>query len=215
MVPNIFFESLQFIYNGNRPDYSDSLILTIRFQDGDADLGLNSNVTAFPYENYNPIIDSKGFKVTKGGKNYSLPFRVIRGNGSLEAYSSIDNRPPYNCNDYEILTMDTKKDTFLIKKNSDSKNIFVDFYKKKKGLYERIVFNAGCEYSFNARFPVLQNKFVNESVFGTITYVMADNIFRYVINKDTFRIKVYIKDRALHSSNVVVSPDLLLFNSKK
>ena len=209
MVPHISFESLQFIYN---PQSTDSLILTLQFQDGDADLGLNSNATQFPYEAYNHIVDSKELRVTKGGKNYSPPFWVRKGNGSLGSYSPTDNRPPYNCNDYEILTIDGKKDTFFIKKNENNKNIFIDFYRKKKGLYERIIFNPGCEYSFNARFPVLQNKFVNESVYGTIRYVMVDNDFRYVISRDTFRIEVYIKDRALNNSNVAQSPDLLLFD---
>jgi hypothetical protein len=62
---------------------------------------------------------------------------------------------------------------------------------------------------FNERFPVLGE---SEPLEGTITYAMNDTGFldNFDLNTTVFRLKIQIKDRALHKSNIVYTGDLTL-----
>jgi hypothetical protein len=62
---------------------------------------------------------------------------------------------------------------------------------------------------FNERFPVLGDSGPLE---GTIKYAMNDTGFldNFDINTTVFRLKIQIKDRALHKSNIVYTGDLTL-----
>lgn len=111
----------------------------------------------------------------------------------------------------------TKLDTFYIAKNEQNRNIFVDFFRKRSGEYEfidwtRAFSENGCGPDFNARFPVFDEKILqNENpIEGTIRYSMQSEGFRLLLRNDTFKIQVRILDGSFNSSNTVESPDLTL-----
>ncbi len=223
IIPNISHSRLEFI--PVNPG-SDSLILYLNFEDGDGDIGLEGNQNAYPYHPFNFIIDKNRRLVTIGGTENEPPFYSIPLNNNFEPaaeevlYSETDSRPSYNCQNYEIIEYtDAQKqvqvDTFLIEKNPNNKNIYVEFYRKINGSYEFIDWGkafstTSCGTDFNARFPVFDSDNLGKSLSGTLRYAMVSEGFNIILKKDTFKIRTYIKDRALHDSNYAESPDITL-----
>lgn len=228
IIPRISYNRMEFYPQGGNA--SDSLILYINFEDGDGDIGLRSTDDQYPYQPYNFIIDADRKLVTYGGKNFKLPFYSIpldrngRPARNETFFSDTDTRGPFNCQQYEIIELcnnndcsTTRVDTVFIEKNINNKNIYVDFYRKVNGQYRFLDWtNAfrtdGCGVDFHARFPIFDNDNLGKSLTGTLRYAMLSEGFGIILKKDTFKVQVYIKDRALHDSNVVESPDLTLDN---
>lgn len=228
IIPKISYNRVEFF---DEATGSDSLILYINFEDGDGDIGLRGSEENYPYNKYNFIIDSSNPRkfVFIGGDNYTPPFYSAFDENfnrlpQQTLFSETDIRRPYNCEQYEEVeyfpsqTATTAKiDTFLVARNPNNQNIFVDFYRKVNGNYEFLdwanVFSSnGCGGNFNARFPIFDTDNLGKSLSGTLRYSMLSAGFGIVLKKDTFKLKVYIKDRALHDSNVIESPDLTLDN---
>jgi hypothetical protein len=63
---------------------------------------------------------------------------------------------------------------------------------------------------FNERFPVLADS--KSPLEGTLTYAMSYTGFLADFNGLVIRLKIQIKDRALHKSNIVYSEDFQLRN---
>ena len=217
VIPSIIFESLEYKKSPNNIS-QDSLILTINFIDGDGDLGLSNDEINFPYHPYNAIIDNDFVWVTYGSQDINTPFYVYQPDGSYYFFSNDDERPPFNCSDYIIDTVNTTAilDTFYIQKNENNKNIFVEFYKKNGDEFEFIdwtrVFDQefGCGINFDSRFPRLNIGNSSQSLNGKLRYGMVSYGFNYVLNNDIFKIKVKIKDRNLNTSNIAESPEVTL-----
>jgi len=228
IIPKISYNRVEFF---DQTAGSDSLILYLNFEDGDGDIGLRSNEDTYPYHPYSFIADSSvpSRLVILNGINYTPPFYSVRDNRfqflpEERLFSETDTRRSFNCEQYEVVeyypsqsATTTRIDTFLIERNSNSNNIFVDFYRKVNGDYEFLdwanVFSSnGCGGDFNARFPIFDTDNLGKSLSGTLRYSMLSAGFGIVLKKDTFKLKVYIKDRALHDSNVIESPDLTLDN---
>lgn len=228
VIPKISFNRAEFYpIDGN---VTDSLILYVNFEDGDGDLGLRSNEDTYPYHPFNFVIDSKRSFVMIGKTDNEPPFYSIPLDNRFrplepeKLYSETDNRRPFNCQDYEIIeyfpnadAVQTEVDTFLIQKNPNNKNIYVDFFRKVNGDYEfldwaKAFSSTGCGTDFNARFPIFDSDNLGKSLTGTLRYSMLSEGFGIILRQDTFKLRVYIKDRALHDSNVIESPDLTLNN---
>lgn len=222
IIPNISYEKLEYIASDIT---SDSLILYLNFEDGDGDVGLEGTENEYPYHPFNFILDSEGKRVTIGGNSYTPPFYSVPLDYSFRPiaegvlFSEADNRPSFSCRDYEIIEYfvgqnQTETDTFYIQKNPNHRNIYIEFYRKVGNNYEFIdwntVFGSGCNLDFNARFPIFDKDNMGRSLSGTLRYAMVSSGFEIILKKDTFKIKTYIKDRALHDSNYAESPDLTL-----
>ena len=227
-VPAISFVDLKFIDART----TDSLILTFDFTDENGDIGLISDDdVCIPYHPFSVVVDSSMRKiVTLSGENYRLPFFTIpvsvvdidEENDRLILYRCVsdysteimihskktDNRPLYNCEDYEIIG----EDTVYVVRNEYHFNFFLNFQRKKNGAYENIdfkrIFNTtDCTVgNFNSRIPV----FDSQAKSGTITYSINSLAFKGAFLDDSIRISFYIFDRTLNQSNTVYSPDFLL-----
>ena len=216
-IPSISFDKLEYIKSKNNTN-QDSLILTISFTDGDGDLGLSNDDVLFPYNPYNAIIDENLNWVTFGADNIVPPLYLYKPNGSYELFSNNDSRPAFSCQDYIIDTVfqTTQLDTFYIQKNENNKNIFVDFYKKNGNEYEFIdwtrIFDQelACGLNFNSRFPPLNISSNTQSISGQLKYAMVSYGFETVLNNQTFKLKIRIKDRSLNNSNLIETQDLTL-----
>ena len=179
---------------------------------------LSNEEIYFPYHPYNAIIDENLNWVTIGSKEITPPLYVYEPNGLLSLYSNEDNRPSFNCENYIIDTISssTELDTFYIEKNENNKNIYVEFYRKIGSEFEFIdwkkIFDEeyGCGIDFNSRFPPLNIGNSSQILNGKLRYGMVSYGFNMILKNDIFKLKVYIKDRALNQSNIIETPEVTL-----
>ncbi|MAR65482.1 MAG: hypothetical protein CMB83_06135 [Flammeovirgaceae bacterium] len=216
-MPVISFENMIFKKSENNFT-QDSLILTINFIDGNGDLGLSNDENSYPYHQYNAIIDESFNWVTIGSNDVNPPLYIYEPNGAITLFSDIDNRSEFNCNDYIIETSNSsnQSDTFLIQKNINNKNIYIEFYKKIGNDFELIdwtrVFDEeyGCGIDFNSRFPPLNIGNANQVLQGKLRYGMVSYGFENVLENNIFKLRIFVKDRALNSSNTIESKEVTL-----
>ena len=201
-VPAIEFESLDFIDT----EGIDSLILSFSFEDGGGDLGLNNaiNDLVFPYHIYSWIIDANDSLVSISDPSielplYKIPILVEVGpNGQTtfffdhslrEIFSETDNRPSYDCENYEFLGTDT----IFVARNEFHNNFHVQFFEKFNGSYSEIDFGTifgsdDCDLgNFNGRIPV----FDPNGKEGVITYSMLSQLFRLSFQDDTIQLRFW------------------------
>ena len=112
-------------------------------------------------------------------------------------------------------------DTLYVIKNENRNNIFVEFLKLRgsdsngEDTYEVIDWTRafdvnGCGPDFNARFPIFDVQSLNSSLEGTIKYAMTSSGFNVLIRNDVFKLRIKIKDRKGHDSNIIETRNLTL-----
>lgn len=82
-------------------------------------------------------------------------------------------------------------------------NLFVDYYEKQNGVWTLMNLPA----TLNARIPHLSDN-VPESIEGKLTILTYIN--NYSSPYDTVKLSFYLVDRALHKSNVVETPEIII-----
>ena len=202
--PSISFKSIIFKELDNLPD---SLILSLEFKDGDGDLGLGTNELGEPYHDIWFFRKADNTLLTYSDR-FTPPY---------------DTLPPYEF-PYTCLNYSTNRgiegyenDTLYFQQNENHWNIFVEYFVKKNGVYTEfdweIAFPPQCSDSFNGRFPVMTD-LSNSPLEGVLRYGMTSSGFKILFRNDTLKLRVRIKDRALHTSNVFETPDFVLKNIK-
>jgi hypothetical protein len=256
-TPQIEFDKVQFVDAA-----TDSLILYIKFKDGDGDLGLDNTdprYIDYPYNNsfffqaHNGVLDTipTTIRIAQSTQTqYDLLNITNASNGKLvfprtrknPLYSSL---PPYNCVDYEYL-VDRKllirktdyavldktvritdtlgvapdlyfqiQDTLLVKTNPNHYNIEIDFL-VKRGDNDFVEFDWRKEYctqSYDGRFPVLSER--PGALEGTLRYTMNSVGFTNIFSIKVLKLRIQIKDRALHRSNIIETPEFTLDKIRK
>lgn len=207
--PEIEFRSLEYI---DYADDVDSMLLRFDFEDGDGDIGLSDDYFGYPYHRFNVVVDSFDSLVSISDSNVVLPFYLIDpyGIGEKTLFSETDNRPLYSSCDY-YYDPNVLDDTIFIQENEYNNNFYIDILKRKNGVYSKFYFNnSTCDLvNFNSRIPIFDSEHDGKSLSGTITYYLSSIGWANVLTPDTFKIRFYIYDRALHKSNVVESPEYL------
>ncbi len=235
--PEISFESLRYVPVEGID--KDSLVLVLKFQDGNGDVGLDVTESYCPYHNYNYVVDSS-FNLVTISSDSKPPFYIWNPstnsqigpvlqqnscNDEIELFSETDNRPAFDCLFYEIVTQGETSDTCYVVRNKYSRNIFVSFEVKRNGVYIPFEFDESvrqetsgaisCTFGsiWDTRFPILdQINFEEEKpLAGSLEYVMTSNGFELNLRNETFRIQAQIVDRSLNESNIVYSPDFTIF----
>ena len=220
-TPFVEFESIEY----NEVDGPDSLVLSFRFEDGDSDIGLGNDLVDLlkPYQIYNFIIDSNDNAITISDDEavppfFSAPVLLDQIDGVpvyrffidlKDPFSDVDNRPPYDCENYEIMG----DDTVYVSRNEFHHNFHVEFLERQTSgeftaLDFQSIFNSDdCNLgNFNGRIPI----FDSNGKEGLITYTMLSQAFRLAFQDDSIKIRFWVYDRALNKSNVVESPAFLL-----
>jgi hypothetical protein len=82
-------------------------------------------------------------------------------------------------------------------------NLVITYYERQMGAYKQI--DLGIPFS--ARIPLLNPLDPGRAIKGTITDTLTMNPHPVY---DTIKFDVFIYDRALHKSNVVTTPDIIL-----
>jgi len=192
VVPQIEFEYVEF----KEVDGPDSLIVSVKFEDGDGDMGLTSSDIYDPYHPYDVVLDENNDTIRIGSR---------------------PGLPEYNPIDYIILRNQDGEatDTILVEINENHYNYFVRFFTRKNGQYTEFDWRADPYYqTFNGRFPLL-NRDVQDGQLkqrpleGSLRYGMTSSGWLFLF-RDTLKISVQIQDRALNKSNTVESPDFTL-----
>lgn len=211
LVPSIEFDDIYFKEVGTSSD-KDSLVLSIKFKDGDGNLGLD------PSELYEPYNDVYFFLYNGDTVTYKLKRTIPALDSLLPDFIS-----PYNCINWEIITVDqTILDTLYFQLNPNHYNIFIDFLvKNNDGTFTEFDWRTAftypnCGIPFDGRFPIL-SKDLNQPVplEGKIHYGMTSVGFKFQFSIKTLKLRIYIQDRALNQSNVIETPEFTLQSIKR
>jgi len=142
---------------------------------------------SYPVE---PVIQYTQFGVMRSVNNYDslgvLSISYTDGDGDIGLYDS-DTVEPYKY------------------------NFYLKFMQMVNGHLEEIVL-PDSSFGFNARIPILTPAGRNKNIKGDISIDLQLYYAWPLLKSDTIAFEVYIKDRALHQSNVVQTP---LFVIKK
>jgi hypothetical protein len=145
----------------------------------------------FPPE---PIITFNGFAKIDDGSGADnrgvIEISYQDGDGDI-GLTQMDTVPPY---DYNLIIR------YFEKKNGQFEEVFLTYYNSETQEYDTI--------NLNARIPLLTPTGKNKSIKGIIQDTIYIN--NYSSPYDTVRFEVYILDRALHQSNTVSTPQIVI-----
>jgi hypothetical protein len=148
----------------------------------------------FPVE---PTLAYKNFIITHTMEGKAdigiLVLSFTDGDGDI-GLSSADTLPPFNPGSKYFF------------------NFYITLYKKENGQYEKIIF-PDTNFTFNSRIPEIELTGNSKSIKGDIEYRFDLQIMKAYLNLDTIQIETFIYDRALHKSNIIVTPDIIINNS--
>ncbi len=143
-------------------------------------------VEEFPIE---PMITFNSFnKIPNGGNvdNYGiLLIDFTDGDGDV-GLKNTDIQPPF----------DTASVYYY--------NFFIDYYEKQRGTFVK----PALFETFNARIPILNTSTEKQPLKGTISIEVPINNFASTY--DTIRFDCRICDRALHISNTITTPEIIV-----
>jgi hypothetical protein len=165
------------------------------------------------------VIVSMTFGCTKPEETASVTPKIKYNGCDLIKYSDAANQIHYDLNlhigfedgdgDLGLESNDT-----LPPFNTDSKyyfNIFIEYYERINGQYTQLTnkypFTFGDTINYNGRVPNLTPNSKHKGIQGDIAYKLEDVI---PIAGDEIKFKIWIYDRALHKSNIVESPGIVL-----
>ncbi len=84
-------------------------------------------------------------------------------------------------------------------------NYFLNLYQYINDTLRKFIF-PDSNVNFNARIPDLTPDGVNKAIKGSIEYEFELYQMIPFLESDTIAFEIYIKDRALHQSNVIMTP---------
>ncbi|WP_057936605.1 hypothetical protein [Algoriphagus resistens] len=189
-IPKISFKSMEYAPTSG----SDSLIISLDFQDAEGDLGLSATDDDPPFHDVDYQRNSAGDLITYSTRPSDAP-----------SYNPID----WLVN--PLVGTEQVNDTIWVKQNPNQYNIFVKFFIKRNGQFTEYRWQDPPFYStFNGRFPRILTSDTGQAVEGNISYGMLSTGWESIFRNDTIRIDVSIQDRALNRSNEVSSPEVTL-----
>jgi hypothetical protein len=99
--------------------------------------------------------------------------------------------------------------TWYIELNSNHYNITVKFLvKQSDNSFREFDFREEYCSTYDGRFPELSDS--KRALEGTLRYVMEGTGFLSTFSVNTLKLEIQIKDRALHTSNVIETPEFTL-----
>lgn len=210
LTPEIEYQNLVFV---DVPDASepDSLLLFIKFRDGDGNLGLQPNETGCYLAGNDTIcFNEKNYFFSLQDGHY-LNYEDKRTNPNLADLP--DYVKPFDCINWEIVYDNTSQpqDTLYFELNENHYNIFVDFLvKQPDGSFEEFDWREEFCTTYDGRFPILaKEKDLSKAtpLEGTLRYAMLSTGFKFQFSIKTLKLRVQIQDRLLNKSNVIETPE--------
>ncbi|MFZ1806019.1 MAG: hypothetical protein WAU36_02290 [Cyclobacteriaceae bacterium] len=208
-TPEIEFENIVF---KETPDLSDadSLILFIKFRDGDGNLGLQPSELGCNEDLSICYNEKFYFKLVEGDQ--AVNYAVKRANPDLDLP---DYTPPFDCTNWELVFDNSSTpqviDTVYFELNPDHYNIFLDFLvKQNDGSFQEFDWRTEFCSTYDGRFPILAKNSdlsLNNPVEGTLRYAMLSTGFKLQFSIKTLKLRIQIQDRVLNKSNIIETPE--------
>lgn len=210
VVPEIEFENIVF---KDIPDPSepDSLLLFIKFRDGDGNLGLEPNETGCYLSGNDTICFNEKFFYRSVIDGRPLNYAEKRTNPDFADLP--DYVKPFDCINWEIVydNAGLPTDTVYFELNPNHYNIFIDFLvKQADGSFEEFDWREEFCTTYDGRFPILakdKNLSVAGPIEGTLRYAMLSTGFKFQFSIKTLKLRVQIQDRLLNKSNIIETPE--------
>lgn len=209
-TPEIEFENLVF---KETPDLSDadSLILFIKFRDGDGNLGLAPGEIGC-VDDAQTICYNERFYFTLVENGELVNYEDKRTNPSLNLPDYV---PPFDCTNWELVFDNSSPpkiiDTVYFELNPDHYNIFIDFLvKQNDGSFQEFDWRKEFCTTYDGRFPILAKNAdlsLKNPVEGTLRYAMLSTGFKLQFSIKTLKLRVQIQDRLLNKSNIIETPE--------
>jgi hypothetical protein len=236
IIPKIEFDNIRTVDVADPTEY-DSVIVSIKFKDGDGDLGHGGTETDPPfnriwYRLINAIptcedtVDPPCKKISyidEGNLTNVVRYSLRRTNSNYDTLHAFVK--PFSCDHYEIVRTDDNQiiDTVYVDYNPRTFNFFCDIYVKEPGpngpvfiKYDWSI-NGQCpppgSGGFYSNFGVLgQNgdPDLGLPLEGVIKFKIASNTIYQALKNETLKFKIRILDRAGHYSNEVESKEFIL-----
>ncbi len=138
-----------------------------------------------------PAIEFKSFEKIPNGTNIddkgSISITFTDGDGDMGLNPS-DTNPPFDKNGQNYF------------------NYIIRFIEKQNGKFVDIT--DSLPMTLNVRFPRIESKTKTQSLKGYIEFEIFIN--NYGSTFDTVKFDVYIMDRALHKSNTITTPEIVV-----
>ncbi|MBL7834877.1 MAG: hypothetical protein JNK18_13045 [Cyclobacteriaceae bacterium] len=152
-----------------------------------------------PNYGYLPAFDPGGCGDYAAVSGVLVPMKTVDSSFEIQAIKTINGRK------YAKI-----RGSLLYKQNPNHYNIEIKFFRFQGGNF--VEFDWFKEYciTFNGRFPTSLNDFPtykDRPIDGSIRYAMPNTSFLAVFGSTRLRISARIRDRALHVSNEVVTPE--------
>ena len=226
-IPEIEFGKVSFVKTPNLAD-ADTLNLSVRFKDGDGDIGLlaneNSDDLRFAERFYRKINKDSLYILRNNATSIAIAnnpafirYKTKRINPNYDTLPAFAK--PFDCTNWEIVYKTTNNiksvvDTVYFQLNPNHYNIFVDFLVSKNddsGEFVEFDFRKEFCVTYDGRIPVLAKEAGQETPLqGTINYAMIGTGFELIFTTRSIKLRIQIQDRALNKSNVIISEPFTL-----
>lgn len=214
-TPRIEYRDVLFKNVGDNSD-PDSLVISIRFEDGDGDLGLRTTESAPPFQ-------LKNFYSNKTGQLFNFAQEPAENLMTLSDVNVIDTLPPYE-DFYRCIRWDTQHgltyqdgtpltDTVYFQFNKRYHNIYIDYFVLENGAFQKFDWKKeiDCSVDYNGRFPLLNDDPDKKRVLeGNLRYGMVSTGFKNIFGNKTMKLRIQISDRKGHFSNIIETPEFTL-----
>ena len=217
VIPSIELLDVTFKPGNLAQQIQDTLIITLKFRDGDGDLGIGPDDSA-TWDSYSPwywAYDTVNFNLGYTGDNTVTPppgYKYINYRAKFNV-PPLDTLPLLDCKNWEELYRgQVLTDTLYITQNLKAFNINVDIYTSSTGGAPYTKFDPstyftfpGCNVNmFRGGFPNLSSDVNKKSPLdGVLTYKIQSFALKSIFNIATLKIEVQINDRAYNLSNLV------------
>lgn len=169
----------------------DSLVIKLKFEDGDGDLGLEAHEILPPYHLYEAEKTPDGDTLRYGDPG----------------------TPPYDCVNYEIIRQETSvngslvvnADTIYVDRNADHFNFYLTFLTEQaNGEFEEYIpaLERNCAPPYHGRYFLLNSAGDVRPLTGELQYTIVSG-FRLLFRNETIKIRIQIGDRDLNKSNII------------
>lgn len=211
---------------------ADSLVVTVKFQDGDGNIGIGPNENKPPFHErwfflINPIsacdpgvsapCKKISFVDAANLKNY-VSYKLRK----TPAYDTLPEfKQPFDCFKYYVVTNESNNkaiDTLYSELNNRYSNFFMEILVKNGADFEVFDFRKfpypNCEiYGLDGRLPILaKDKDLSLSLplEGIISYKAASPAFYKDLRNKTLKVRVQLMDRDGNMSNIDESNEFIL-----
>ncbi|HLZ16499.1 MAG TPA: hypothetical protein VKQ08_05640 [Cyclobacteriaceae bacterium] len=217
VVPYIELVDLTFKPGDISKQIQDTLIISLRFKDGDGDLGKGPD-DSLNWDSYSPwywAYDTTNFSTGYVGLNtIALPgaykFLTYRVKRTIVQF---DTLPAIGCINWEqYFKGPLLEDTLFVTQNPNAFNLTVDVYTSSNGGQNYTRFDPSTYFAFpncnvnmfNTAFPNLSSDMNKKSPLeGILKYKIQSYALRSIFSIATLKMYIQIKDRAGHLSDTV------------